>query len=142
MRVAVVLCAVLASPVCWAGQAGPPSLSPPAENGQTPPPAAAPPAPAWLPRDGADVVALNKLSAKTLTLTLTVGQAARFGALTIALRACYVRPADQPADAAAWLDITNPKPGAPQFQGWMLSSDPAVSSLEDPIYDVRLLGCR
>lgn len=131
-----VLAFLLASPSAWAGQPGP---TPPGQSGSEEAP---PSAPAWLPRDGADVVALDRISGKTLTLTLTVGQAGRFGSLTIALRACDVRPPDQAADSAAWLDITNAKPGAPQFHGWMIRSAPAVSLLQDPIYDVRLLGCR
>lgn len=136
LRAGCVVAALLLGPPAGAGQTGP---APPGQAGsdQTPPPT-----PAWLPRDGADVVALDRISGKTLTLTLTVGQAGRFGALTIALRACHVRAPDLPADAAAWLDITNARSGAPQFHGWMLRSAPAVSSMQDPVYDVRLLGCR
>ncbi len=136
LRAACAAAILLSGPAAWAGQTGP---APQAQPGSEQAPL---PAPAWLPRDGADVVALDRISGRTLTLTLTVGQAGRFGSLTIALRACDVRPPDQAADSAAWLDITNAKPGAPQFHGWMLRSAPAVSSLQDPVYDVRLLGCR
>ena len=46
-----------------------------------------------------------------------------------------------PADAAAFLDITDSNPGMPGFHGWMLADEPAVSMLQHPVYDVRLAGC-
>jgi hypothetical protein len=55
----------------------------------------------WLPRGGAVLQALDKVNARSATLTLKVGQSTQFQTLTITLRACRVRPPDQPADAAA-----------------------------------------
>lgn len=112
---------------------------PPQDEGV--PPAEAPPAPEWLPQQGADLIALDKISARTAKLSLKVGQSATFGSLTITLRACDVRPPDRPPDATAWLDITDSTPDAPQFHGWLVKSDPAVSGFEHPAYDVRLAGC-
>ena len=105
----------------------------------------APPAPlpnAWLPRPVADLMALDKVTARATPLAVRVGQSAAFGSLTIGVRACDVRPPDQPADATAFLDITDSHPGGAQFHGWMLVSAPPVSMLEHPIYDLRLAGCR
>ena len=64
------------------------------------------------------------------------------GALTIAVRACDVTPPTERQDATAFLDITDSHPDAPSFHGWMLKSDPSVSMLQHPLYDVRVLGCR
>ncbi len=122
-----------------AGAAAAQDASPPAAPAQATP--AAPPPAAWLPRQSADLEALDKVSAQATKLALDVGQSTTFGTLTIAVRACDVRPPDQPADATAWLDITDSTPGAPQFHGWMIASAPAVSGLEHPTYDVRLTGC-
>jgi hypothetical protein len=58
------------------------------------------------------------------------------------VQSCFVRPPDQPQDAAAFLTITDSHAGEPGFRGWMFAASPAVSMLEHPIYDVRLLGCR
>ena len=106
-------------------------------------PDATPPSPTdtWLPRETADVVVLDKVNAKSTPLTLKVGQAADNASLSIALRACVVRPPDLPSDSAAYFDITDSRPGAPGFHGWMLSNEPSVSMFQHPIYDVRLVAC-
>ena len=114
--------------------------SPAPQAGQ--PPVPAPPLPnTWLPRGIADLVALDKVTARTTPITLHVGQTATFGSLTIVVRACNVRPPDQPADATAFLDITDSHASTLQFHGWMVVSAPYVSVLQHPIYDVRLAGC-
>jgi len=103
---------------------------------------AAAPANVWLPRQTAELKALDKVSTRVADLSVRVGTSVGFGSLTIAVRACVARPPDQAADAAAWLDITDSHPDAPQFHGWMVLSAPMVSMLQHPVYDVRLSGCR
>jgi hypothetical protein len=100
------------------------------------------PPPAWQNRDTAVVEALDKVDARSTDLTIPVGQTAQFGALTIQVQACVVRPPDQAPDSAAFLVVTDPRPGAPGFRGWMFASAPAASMMEDPIYDVRVMSCR
>ena len=100
------------------------------------------PAPAWLPRDTADLTVLDKVSARTTSVSVKVGGSAQVGSLTIAVRACEVRPSDVAADATVFLDVTDATAGAPTFHGWMILSAPAVSALEHPVYDVRLSACR
>ena len=95
----------------------------------------------WLPQGSAVVQALDKVNAQTSVLTIRIGQTAQFGALQIKATACVVRPPDRPADAAAFLAITNQKDSAGDFSGWMLKSNPAVSMMHDAIYDVRVVGC-
>lgn len=112
---------------------------PPAQPPAKPQPA---PGPAWLPRGEAVLQALDKVNARNQTFNVRVGASARFGSLTIAVQSCVVRAPDQPADAAAFLVVTDATPGSPAFHGWMFQSDPAVSMLQHPIYDVRVLGCR
>jgi hypothetical protein len=121
--------------------AAPAPGSPATAPSAAPPPSPAPPENVWLPKPIAELVALDKVTARTTALTVRVGQSAKFGSLSIAVRACEVRPPDQPADATAFLDITDSHPGAPDFHGWMVVSAPSVSMLEHPIYDVRLAGC-
>jgi hypothetical protein len=97
---------------------------------------------AWLPRGTAEVQALDKVNDRNAVLAVKVGQSATFGSLTIVVQACVVAPPDQPQDAAAFLVITDSHSGEPGFSGWMVADAPSVSMLQNPIYDVRVTGCR
>jgi hypothetical protein len=115
-------------------------------GGQTQPPPVAPPATVerpnvWLSATVAKLQALDKVNAQATALSVKVGQSATFGSLTITVKACMTRPADQPADAAAYLDVTDSHPDQPGFDGWMLQDEPAVSMMQHPIYDLRVTGC-
>jgi hypothetical protein len=143
-RLAGALCFLAALAQAPAPAAVPPPDAPPADAASPvpgPTPDAAPPPPAWVPRGGASLVLLDKISARPTMLQLRVGQTASAGSLTIVLRACLVRPPDRPEDAAAFMDITDTHPGQPGFHGWMLADEPSVSMLQHPIYDLRLTGC-
>jgi hypothetical protein len=118
----------------------------PVAQGQPPP--AVPPATAaaawpnvWMPAGAAKIQALDKINAQVSDLTIAVGQSATFGSLTITVKACVVRPGDQPADATAYLDVTDSHPDSPGFDGWMLEDEPSVSMMRNPIYDLRVTGC-
>ena len=126
-------------------------LPPPTTQQQQPatqPPAdAAPPAPqptrlTWLPQGNALLQVLDKVNAQNTVLTVKVGQQAQFGSLSIQVQACTIHPPDQPQDAAAFLTITDSRADAPEFRGWMLANNPSLSMLQNPIYDVRVVGCR
>ena len=109
--------------------------------------AAADPAAAqdWVPRQGAELQVLDKVTARISVLRAGVGQAARYGTLTITVRACNARPPDEVPDAAAFLEMMDSRraAGAQQvFRGWMFANAPGVSMLEHPVYDVRVLDCR
>ncbi len=95
----------------------------------------------WIAAGGARLQVLDKVNALTSSLVVKVGQSATFESLTIIVKACTVRPPDQPADAAAFLQVTDSHPDAPGFTGWMLANEPAVSMLQSPIYDIRVSGC-
>ncbi len=99
----------------------------------------------WVPRRVGEIQALDKVNARVATLRATVGEVARFGTLTITLRACHARPPDEVPDAAAWLEVSddrNPAGSAPVFRGWLFADAPAVHMFEHPVYDLRIMNCR
>ena len=120
--------------------------SPDAQESPGAPPLAQQPVPfnrpnVWMPAKEAKIQALDKVNAQSGDLTIKVGQSASYGSLTITVKACVVRPPDQPADAAAFLDVTDSHPDSDGFSGWMLAKEPSVSMMQNPIYDLRVSGC-
>jgi hypothetical protein len=95
----------------------------------------------WVPAATVRLQALDKVNAQTAALTIKVGGSVAFGSLTIVAKACAVRPSDQPADAAAYLTVTDSHPDSPGFEGWMLEQEPSVSMMQHPVYDLRVTGC-
>jgi hypothetical protein len=95
----------------------------------------------WVPAGMVKLQALDKVNALASQLTIKVGESATFGSLTIAVKSCMLRPPDQPADAAAYLDVTDSHADSPGFDGWMLANEPSVSMMQHPIYDLRVTGC-
>ena len=117
--------------------------APAASSAPAPPPPPPGPAPdAWIARPIVDLMALDKVSARATPLSGKVGETLHFGSLTVVARACVVRPPDAAADAAAFLDITDARPGIAPFHAWMLFTEPSLSIYEHPVYDIRLAGCR
>jgi hypothetical protein len=99
----------------------------------------------WLPRQAAELQLLDKVTARVSVLRATVGQPARFGALSILVLACHARPPDEVPDAAAFLEIRDARRAGTEalaFRGWMFANAPGVSMLEHPVYDLRVLDCQ
>lgn len=99
----------------------------------------------WIPQRAGRLQALDKVTARVTVLEAPVGGSATFGTLTVNLRACFSRPPDEVADAAALMVITDsrrPAGSAPAFEGWMFADAPGVNMLEHPVYDLRVLECR
>ena len=100
------------------------------------------PPPSWVVRGVAELQALDKVNARHSVLSLKVGETAPFGTLRIEVLACVVRPPDQPQDAATFLSITDTTGEGVNFRGWMFASQPALSMLQHPVFDIRVTGCR
>lgn len=95
----------------------------------------------WVPARSARILALDKVNAQAATLVVPIGRPTSFGSLTITVRACNVRPPDQPSDATAFLTVTDSHRDEPGFDGWMLANEPSLSMMQNPIYDLRVTGC-
>jgi len=94
----------------------------------------------WVPRDKVDLRLIDKVMARTTSMAGKVGETQIFGPLTVLVRHCVVRPADQAPDAAAFLEIG--EAGKPLiFRGWMVLSVPHLALLEHPTHDIRLGAC-
>ena len=92
---------------------------------------------------------LDKTTARISKFDAPVGQAVRFGTLVITVRACIKHPPEEEPESAAFLQIDEVRQGERNsvvsqqvFSGWMFASSPALSALENPIYDVGVLDCK
>jgi hypothetical protein len=88
---------------------------------------------------------LDKITARVSNFAAPVGKPVRFGDLSILVRACEKSPPVDTPESAAFLQIDNLRPGEAavgEFSGWMFAQSPALSPLEDPIYDVIVLDCK
>ena len=98
-----------------------------------------------IPEPTAVMQGLDKITARVSRFDAPVGQAVRFGTLSIVVRDCEKSaPEDRPENAAfVQIDENRPKEQKSRlFSGWMFSSSPALSALEHPVYDVNLLECK
>jgi hypothetical protein len=92
---------------------------------------------------------LDKTTARVSKFDAPVDQSVRFGTLVITVRACVKKPPEEEPNTAAFLIIEEVRPSDARgveskrvFSGWMFASSPAVSAMEDPIYDINVLDCK
>ncbi len=95
----------------------------------------------WAPKSTADLILLDKIRAQPSAVSVRAGDSTNFGSLTVRVRTCVSRPPDQPADSAAFVEVSDTRGKTDVFRGWILASAPAVSQMEHPVYDLRLAGC-
>tara|TARA_B100001123_G_scaffold427677_1_gene543559 strand:+ start:3186 stop:3698 length:513 start_codon:yes stop_codon:yes gene_type:complete len=92
-----------------------------------------------------EIMALDKITAKTSTLSIKLGEEKYFGKLKIKPLKCKETDIDQPPDTVAYLqviDISDKKNDQVfVFNGWTFASSPTLRSLDHSIYDLWLLGC-
>lgn len=90
---------------------------------------------------------IDKISARTRTFEVPVDKTVKFGnSLFIRLRACRKSsPLDQP-ESAAFLQIWEKKATDYKskwiFSGWMFASNPSLSAMDHPVYDVWVIDCK
>lgn len=113
-------------------------------------------------KDQATLRALDKITGRSTDIVVKIGQPARFGSLTIDLRACFQTPPEEVPESAAFLRISSARPlpgegagaagvaagGGPAeahspivFSGWMYASSPGLNALEHPVYDIWVIRC-
>jgi hypothetical protein len=92
---------------------------------------------------------LDKTTARISRFDAPVDQSVRFGTLVITVRACVKKPPEEEPNTAAFLIIDEVRPrdaigveSKRVFSGWMFALSPAISALEDPIYDINVLDCK
>lgn len=96
--------------------------------------------------------ALDKVTAATEDFSVDVGDTLQFGSLEITVRHCEKKPPEETPETYVFVQITDlgvdyesqtsEEESVRIFSGWMFGSNPALSSLEHPVYDVWPIACR
>lgn len=87
---------------------------------------------------------MDKITGRISTMDAQVGEPITFGDLKITVQRCLTKPPEETPENSAYLNVveTNAKGELKEvFQGWMFSSNPALSAMEHPVYDVWVLQC-
>lgn len=88
--------------------------------------------------------ALDKITARTVTFDVQVGNTVKFGDIYIKVQACRKAPELEKPESASFLqvwEIDQAEESSWIFSGWMFASSPGLSSMDHPIYDVWVLDC-
>ena len=92
-----------------------------------------------------NLTALDKITAKTSTFRLAVGENKFFGPLEIKALKCLLSENNDTTDAVAYLqvkDLSNKDNNQVfLFNGWTFASSPTLQSIDHPIYDLWITGC-
>jgi hypothetical protein len=93
----------------------------------------------------AEIQILDKITAKVNTLEIEINNSIQFQSLKIEIYACFKKPPEEIPEDFVLLriyDDMTQKGKQLIYQGWMISSSPAATPLEHPIYDLWLKDCR
>ena len=92
-----------------------------------------------------EIKILDKITAKVITLEVEVNDSIQFETLNIEIYACYKKPPEEIPEDFVLLKIYDEMGQIGKelvYQGWMISSSPAATPLEHPIYDLWLKDCK
>ncbi len=92
-----------------------------------------------------NLTALDKITAKTSSIQLSVGEKKYFGQLEIKALKCELSKNDDFLDTVAYLqvkDLSNKDNNQVfLFNGWTFVSSPTLKSIDHPVYDLWVTGC-
>ena len=94
---------------------------------------------ATVPTDVAVLQAMDKITGRVRKLSVPVGASVDFGELTITVDKCLTKTPEETPENASFLHIVQNEKEL--FSGWMFSSNPALSAMEDPVYDIWVVAC-
>lgn len=88
---------------------------------------------------------LDKITGRTTTFDVYIGETYQFGSLQVTPRVCYTSSADEAARIDGFVEINEITLGQKIqriFTGWMFADSPGLNAVEHPVYDVWLKNCK
>ena len=92
-----------------------------------------------------NIKALDKITAKTLSIKLGIGEKKYFGSLEIKGLKCQLSENNEFSDIVAYLQVkdldSKDNNQVFLFNGWTFVSSPTLEPIDHPIYDLWITGC-
>ena len=92
-----------------------------------------------------NLTALDKITAKTSSLKVAIGDKKFFGPLEIKALKCQYFEGKNLSDTVAYLQVKDLSKKDNDrvflFNGWTFASSPTLQSIDHPIYDLWITGC-
>ncbi len=98
----------------------------------------------WIEGNRAVIQGLDKITARIETFEVDVSKTHKFGVLDIFVERCiFSKPIFKP-ESLAYIRIkdNSDRLSEVKFKGWMFASSPALSALENSVYDISILACK
>jgi len=92
-----------------------------------------------------NLTALDKITAKTSSIKLAIGDKKIFGSLEIQALKCQLSEGSDTSDAVAYIQVKDLSAKDNNqvflFNGWTFASSPTLQSIDHPIYDLWITSC-
>ena len=92
-----------------------------------------------------NLMALDKITAKTSEIRLALGEKKLFGALEIKALKCQLSEDSEALDTVAYLQVKDlsikDNNQVFLFNGWTFASSPTLQSIDHPVYDLWITSC-
>ena len=92
-----------------------------------------------------NITALDKITAKTSTIRLAIGEKKFFGPLEIKALKCQLSENHEAIDTVAYLQVKDLSAKDNNqvflFNGWTFVSSPTLRSIDHPLYDLWITSC-
>ena len=92
-----------------------------------------------------NIKALDKITAKTSSIKIAVGEKDFFGPLEIKALKCQLSENNDSPDTVAYLQVKDLSSKDNNqvflFNGWTFASSPTLQSIDHPVYDLWITGC-
>ena len=92
-----------------------------------------------------NLTALDKITAKTSSIRLAIGDKKFFGSLEIKAFKCQLSVGGDTPDAVAYIQVKDLSAKNNNqvflFNGWTFASSPTLQSIDHPVYDLWITSC-
>ena len=92
-----------------------------------------------------NLLALDKITAKTSSIKLAIGDKKVFGPLEIKALKCQLFESTDISDAVAYIQVKDLSSKDNNqvflFNGWTFASSPTLQSIDHPVYDLWITSC-